>query len=327
MKHIVLPPENRISYYLACEEYVAQHVSDECFMVWEPVRPTVVVGRNQLIADEVNLDYCRSHGISLVRRKSGGGCIFADEGCVFFSYVGPYHGVEAGFEDYNRRISDVLRAAGLPVEVSGRNDIMLHGRKIAGAAFYRLGDRSILHTTMLFKTNIETLVRAITPSDEKLISKGVHSVRQHVLNAGDYTSMTAQQLREFMRERVCGDDELRLSHDAVKEILEMEKVNTSDEFVFGSNPAYSLERSARFPGLGGIKASIDVKDNRIRRIVFSGDFFFDEDANAGLAQMLTGLPFERGAVSEALSKTNGDFGVMNLTKERLLELLFGAKKD
>lgn len=319
---IIIPPTNRISFYLACEEYVAKHIPGDCWFMWEPVRPTVVVGRNQLIRDEVNLDFCEEHGIDLVRRKSGGGCIYADEGCIFYSFISSRDlGVTAGFEEYNGAVSRTLRAAGLPVEVSGRNDIMLDGRKIAGAAYYVLNGRSILHTTMLFRTNIENLVRAITPSDEKLISKGVHSVRQRVVNSGEYTSMTQRELTDFMRDQLCGNDAFVLSPEAMDEILMTEKANRSDEFVFGNNPVYTLVRSTRIPGVGGIQANIDLKDDKIRHIRLTGDFFFENDINQALNTLLSGKAFTRAAVQQAISG-NHDLGINALTPERLLSLLF-----
>lgn len=323
MKGIVIPPADRISYYLACEEYIAKHIQGDCWFMWEPVRPTVVVGRNQLISDEVNIDFCRQHGIDLVRRKSGGGCIFADEGCIFYSFVSSRDlGVTAGFEEYNGAVSRTLRAAGLPVEVSGRNDIMLDGRKIAGAAYYVLNGRSILHTTMLFRTNIETLVRAITPPDEKLISKGIHSVRQRVVNSGEYTSMTQRALTDFMRTTLCDEGSVVLPQEAIEEILETERKNRSEEFVFGSNPVYTVVRSTRIPSVGGIQANVDLKDEKIHRIRLTGDFFFEKDINESLNALLAGIPFAREAVAQALAGS-GNLGVAALTPQQLVDLLFG----
>ena len=76
MKNIVLPDKNErsLAFYLAMEEYVAKHVEGEAVFVWR-VAPTVIIGRNQDLEAEVNLDYCRNHGVKVVRRKSGGGCV------------------------------------------------------------------------------------------------------------------------------------------------------------------------------------------------------------------------------------------------------------
>ena len=90
MKYILLPKQNKshqLPFYFAVEEYVAHHYpDDDYFLAWR-VPPTVMLGRNQLIENEVNVDYCKAHSIDIFRRKSGGGCIYADEGCIQYSYI------------------------------------------------------------------------------------------------------------------------------------------------------------------------------------------------------------------------------------------------
>ena len=88
MKNVVLPraEEHSLAFYLAMEEYVAEHVEGEAFFVWR-VDPTVIIGRNQDLEAEVNLDYCRDHGVKVVRRRSGGGCVYSDKGNIMISYI------------------------------------------------------------------------------------------------------------------------------------------------------------------------------------------------------------------------------------------------
>ena len=88
MKHVILPDNVRrsLAFYLAMEEFVASEVEGEAFFVWR-VEPTVIYGRNQVLENEVNLEYCREHGVDIVRRKSGGGCVYSDLGNIMISYV------------------------------------------------------------------------------------------------------------------------------------------------------------------------------------------------------------------------------------------------
>ena len=90
MIYIVCPTSDRkrLSFYLAMEEHVARHLNtgDDCFFMWQ-VDPSVIFGRNQLTEAEVNLDFCREHGIETYRRKSGGGCVYADRFNVMLSYI------------------------------------------------------------------------------------------------------------------------------------------------------------------------------------------------------------------------------------------------
>lgn len=192
MKNIVLPDkeERSLAFYLAMEEYVAKHVVGEAVFVWR-VAPTVIIGRNQDLEAEVNLDYCRNHGVKVVRRKSGGGCVYSDKGNMMISFISDRGEVAAVFERYLDTFTACLRSLGLDAEKSGRNDILVEGRKVSGNAFHQLPDRSIVHGTLLYDTDFIALEEAIRPPVEKLRRHGVASVRQRVENLKTYLGRTA----------------------------------------------------------------------------------------------------------------------------------------
>lgn len=192
MKQILLPDNKKrgLAFYLAMEEYVAKEMEGEAFFVWR-VEPTVIIGRNQVLENEVNMDYCRQHGVDIVRRKSGGGCVYSDMGNIMVSYVSRRGDVSEVFDRYMTAMTEALRALGVPAEKSGRNDILVEGRKVSGNAFHQLPDRSVVHGTLLYSTDLEALTEAIKPPVEKLQRHGVESVRQRVLNLAEYVaSMT-----------------------------------------------------------------------------------------------------------------------------------------
>lgn len=186
MKHVVLPDAERrsLAFYLAMEEFVAGKYEDEAFFVWR-VEPTVIIGRNQDLEAEVNLEYCRNHGLHIVRRRSGGGCVYSDLGNIMISYVSRRGDVSAVFDRYLSALTACLCSLGLPAEKSGRNDVLVDGRKVSGNAFHQLPDRSIVHGTLLYDTDMEALEEAIRPPAEKLERHGVASVRQRVRNLSD----------------------------------------------------------------------------------------------------------------------------------------------
>lgn len=227
MKHVILPDSVRrsLAFYLAMEEYVAREVEDEAFFVWR-VEPTVIFGRNQVLENEVNLEYCSEHGVDVVRRKSGGGCVYSDLGNIMLSYVSRRGDVSEVFDRYMTALTEALRALGVPAEKSGRNDIMLEGRKISGNAFHQLPDRSIVHGTLLYSTDLEALTEAIRPPEEKLRRHGVESVRQRVLNLSEYVaSMTdpddALKSLEALEEYLVGyftDSEIVLNENDIEKI-------------------------------------------------------------------------------------------------------------
>lgn len=213
MKNIVLPDkiERSLAFWLAMEEFVAKSVEEEAFFVWR-VAPTVIIGRNQVLEAEVNLDYCRQHGVKVVRRKSGGGCVYADRDNIMISYISRRGDVQEIFERYLSALTSCLCSLGLKAEKSGRNDILVNGHKVSGNAFHQLPDRSIVHGTLLYNTDFDALEEAIRPPVEKLQRHGVASVRQRVGNLKDHLTQTSitsvEELEQFIINYFCDEEKV-----------------------------------------------------------------------------------------------------------------------
>ena len=222
MKNILLPDnkERSLAFYLAMEEFVAEWSEGEAFFVWR-VLPTIIIGRNQDLEAEVNLDYCLGHGVRVVRRKSGGGCVYSDKGNIMVSFVSRRGEVSAVFDRYLSALTACLCSLGLNAEKSGRNDILVDGRKVSGNAFHQLPDRSIVHGTLLYDTDLDALEEAIRPPVEKLERHGVASVRQRVRNHKEYVSpVTIEALERYLVEYFC-DGEVALTAEDVEKIEAM----------------------------------------------------------------------------------------------------------
>ena len=224
MTYISLPESSivrRLSFYLAMEEYVARYVEiADGFFMWQ-VEPSVIYGRNQVIENEVNLEYCREHGIQVYQRKSGGGCVYADMDNVMLSYVTNGDNVGFTFNRFVNMILLVLRKMGIDAVSTSHNDIMIGDRKVCGTAFYQLPGRSIVHSTMLYDTNMQHMLHAITPTAEKLQKKGIESVRQRITLLKDHTSLTLGEVKVLIRETLCeGERELSAADVAAIEKLE-----------------------------------------------------------------------------------------------------------
>ena len=233
MIHISLPKSDtrRLSFYLAMEEFVARNINqdEDCFFMWQ-VEPSVIFGRNQLIENEVNMAYCRENDIKTYRRKSGGGCVYADMSNIMFSYITRSENVSLTFDRYINMVAEMLRGLNVPAEATGRNDIMIEGRKVSGNAFYHIPHHSIVHGTMLYDTNMKNMVATLTPSDEKLISKGVKSVRQRIALLKDYIDLSLEEFKQYTIDHLC-NSETMLSASDVREIEEIEKEYLTDEFI------------------------------------------------------------------------------------------------
>ena len=219
MRYIVLKGDQgarRLSFYLAMEEYVARHIDeDDLFFMWQ-VRPTVIFGRNQSLENEVNVDYCRANEIEMYRRKSGGGCVYADMGNVMLSYISKEENVGLTFNRFINMLS--------------HNDVMIGDRKVCGTAFYHIPGRSIVHSTMLYDTNMDHMLNAITPSQEKLQSKGIKSVRQRITFLKDHTSLSLNEIKSIVRTTLC-EGELILSQADIEGIEQLEQTYLRKEFI------------------------------------------------------------------------------------------------
>lgn len=201
MKNVILPDigQQSLSYYLAVEEQVARQIDDEAFFVWQS-DPTVIIGRNQVLEAEVNIEYCRDHNIEIVRRKSGGGCVYSDKGNIMISYISRRGDASAVFDRYLSALTACLCSLGLDAVRSDRNDVLVCGMKVSGNAFHQLPDRSIVHGTLLFSTDFDVLEQAIRPPVEKLVRHGIRSVRQRVANLSDFlpSDWNVERLKQYL---------------------------------------------------------------------------------------------------------------------------------
>lgn len=326
MKYLQLPYDEvrRLTFYLAMEEQAAQKIKndnsiDELFFTWR-VRPTVIFGRNQLIDSEVNVAYCKANGIEYYRRKSGGGCVYADMDNLMFSYITRSDDVTTTFSHYTHAVVEMLKALGLNASDNSRNDVMVDGKKVSGNAFYHLPGISIVHGTMLYDTNMENMVQAITPSAAKLDSKGVKSVKSHITTLNRYLTMSIEEFQQHAHNTLC-DGEIQLSDNDIAAIEHIEAGYLTPEFILGNNPRCNLERSGRIEGVGEFKISMELNRNIIRDINIAGDFFLLGDLDA-ITTRLKGCQFTPQAVENALSDINISKVIMNMTVARFLSILF-----
>lgn len=322
MIYVTLPTtteEKRLTYYLAMEEYVARHMdSDDYFFMWQ-VTPTVIFGRNQLIQSEVNLEYCRAHGIKTFRRKSGGGCVYADKSNIMFSYITHDENVNLTFGKYIGMVVEMLRKLGVPATASGRNDIMIGDRKVSGNAFYHIPGRSIVHGTMLYDTNMQNMVGAITPSDEKLVSKGINSVRQHITLLKDHIEMDIEAFKTFVKNDLCSR-EVVLDKAAMDEISRIEEEYLTSEFIYGNNPRYNIQRQGRIEDVGDFVVNIEMKHDVIKDVDIKGDYFLVGDIGQQVIAPLIDKHLTKEDVEAALPDRLDDV-ILNLKKTDFVELL------
>ncbi len=323
MKYLCLPDAATriLPFYLAMEELAARIIAEEdLFFMWQ-VEPTVIFGRNQLIDSEVNLDYCRRHGIATYRRKSGGGCVYADRSNVMLSYITRSDNVATTYSRYTGAVVDALRALGLDASASGRNDILVGDDKVSGNAFYHLPGRSIVHGTMLYDTDMAHMAQAITPSQSKLQSKGVRSVASRITTISRHSSITLPHFMAHLRRTLC-DGEVTLTAGDVRTIEdELMPPYLDPQFIYGSNPRCTTVRHGRIEGVGELQVSLELNHGVIAHADVAGDFFLLGDLDGQLLPRLRGARLERHALEQALAGVQLGSIIMNLDSNNFINLL------
>jgi len=321
MKYVKYPftETKRLSFYLATEEFLARNYpADEYFFMWQ-VNPTVIFGRNQLIENEVNLNYVKDNNIQFYRRKSGGGCVYADFSNIMFSFITPNFNKDFVFSTYLNKVAEILKSLGLNAYVSGRNDILVDGLKVSGNAFYQVNSRSVVHGTMLYNTDISVMVKAITPDNEKLISKGIDSVRKRVTNIKDHLNITIEEFKDHIRKNIA-DEEITLSESDIKLIEKIEATYLKEDFIYGKNPNYTIKKKGKTEA-GVIEISLELKNNIVKKINMLGDYFLIGDEDEFL-QFFRNKSFTKEEFKQVLQTVNINDYIYNLTAEEFLQILF-----
>lgn len=322
MKYINLPDSEsrKLPFYLAMEEYVAEKFSCDSFFMWQ-VAPTVIFGRNQVMESEVNLAYCRRHGIQVYRRKSGGGCVYADLDNIMFSYIVPEDSASTVFSAYTSQVASMLKAIGIPAHATGRNDIFIGDRKVSGNAFYHIPGHSIVHGTMLYSTDIEAMVKALSPSPSKLESKGVDSVRSHITTLREHTSISIEEFKAHVREYMC-DGVINLTEKDVEKIEELSQHYYTPEWIYGKNPRFNRRISRRIEGVGEFLVELAVNRGRIESINLTGDFFQLGDIDSQLLDHLKGAEYSPEGIRSAIAGIATESIISGLENENLINLIY-----
>ncbi|MBN3490295.1 lipoate--protein ligase [Acholeplasma equirhinis] len=264
-------------FYYALEHYILNELlkGDETyFFTWR--LKGIISGKNQVIENEVNFPYVKEHGIKVFRRPTGGGSVYADENNTMFTIITKRSPEGFSFKKYLGKIIDAFKKLGVNLEFSGRNDILLDGKKVSGNAFLQNKNGMLMHGTMMYDLDIETMVRALNPPDEKLISKGIESVRSRVNNLKPYLNgMSHDALIEYLENELT-DEVYELSEAEVEKLWKDAQYYMTDEFLYQIQPPFTQVLKKRF-SWGGFELKLDIKEGIIEHAKIHGDFFELQD--------------------------------------------------
>ena len=315
---------------LAIEEYLIKNIAPgKDILLFYINLPSIIIGRNQITVQEINVDYVEANDILVVRRLSGGGAVYHDLGNLNFSFIAPnspdnFH----NFRKFTQPVVDVLQKMGVPAELSGRNDVLADGKKISGNAQYVSGARMVSHGTLLWDTDLSRVGEALKVKPGKFESKGIQSVRSRVANITEFLPENSLDIMGFRQMIIDGVfdggavKQYKLTDSDWKKIEQISRDRYHDwDWNYGKSPAFAINREIRYGG-GTIEAWLDVsKGGVIKHIRFFGDFFGQRDVSE-LEQTLAGTLYQPSALREALEEIAvGDYFV-NFSRQELLDLLY-----
>ncbi|RJQ85910.1 MAG: lipoate--protein ligase [Desulfobacteraceae bacterium] len=321
-------PSRNPYFNLALEEYALRYLPQDrsYFMLWQN-DPAIIIGASQNTLEEINPVFVRRHGIHVVRRRSGGGAVYHDQGNLNFSFITDRAGRGAfDFQKFTVPVIRTLHKLGISSAFSNRNDLVIEARKFSGNAQYVSKDRLLHHGTLLVHSNLDHLQSALTVSKDKIQAKGIRSVRSRVTNISDHLGeqIPVDQLKNLLLAAIAEEEkdmtEYRLTAGDLTAVHRlMHERYLRRDWNFGSYSRFNVRRSHRFAA-GKVDARIGVAGGRIERLKFYGDFFAHGDLGE-FERRLTGLRRDRSEIKDVLDTLDVDHYFHRIEKEGLLDLI------
>lgn len=309
-----------LEYYLIREK---QLPDNEIFIFWR-TEPTVMVGKYQNTLEEINQKYVEDNKINVVRRITGGGTIYTDMGGWQFSFLTRSSDKQIEFSKYISPVIDGLKKLGVTAEFNSRNDLVIKGKKFSGNAQCMMNGYTLHHGSLLFDTDFEQMVKCLTVSDYKIISKGIKSVRERVTNISEHLPepIDGVEFKKLMVQSIMkgSDNEYKLTQadlDRVNEIAR-EKFE-SWEWNYGVSPKFNITKEGRFDG-GRMEFRLDVNKGIIESCHVYGDFFGSVDISV-LCNGLIGCRYNKESVKSALEKLNLEHAFYNINYQELADII------
>jgi len=294
------------------------------FMLWQNDN-AIIIGKNQNAEAEINRPFVEAHGIKVARRKTGGGAVYHDLGNLNFTFIVP-HGDDINFQYFCQPVLQTLAQFGVKAEIKGRNDITIGGKKFSGNAQYRRDGWVMHHGTIMLNSNLEVLQQALSPSREKIQSKGVKSIRSHVTNICEHLAVdiTPDMFKSELAKNVLPQNHgiYELSDTDIKHITHMRDTLFSTwQWNFGASPRYSVQKKRRVEGCGTLEFYLDIKDGKIAGIECFGDYFWNIPFEL-LAPALQGCELRPQAIAKAIEGIDLNEYFYNLSKDDFISILY-----
>ena len=315
------------AYNLAAEQYVFDSLPKEktYFMLWQNDN-AIIIGKHQNTYAEINAEFVKEKNIKVVRRLSGGGAVYHDLGNLNFTFISDATSNEIDFPTFCRPIAKALEKLGVPVEINGRNDMLIDGRKFSGNSQYVRNGRVMHHGTILYDSNLSIIGQSLQVDPQKIESKGIKSVRSRVTNVSEYMAQKVSMpefidalLSALLKETpgtkysLTGDDHMEIDR------IRRERYDTW-EWNYGYSPECTMCKKARIEGCGSIQIHLSVKHGTVESMEIYGDFFSVNDPSE-LVRHLVGTPLTATACAEALKNIDVSYYIRGLSNQQFIEIL------
>lgn len=319
------------SINLALEEYILQNFGEQdTYLLFYVNKPSIIIGRNQNTIEEINTDYVDDNGIKVVRRLSGGGAVYHDEGNLNFSFITKDDGDSfQDFAKFTQPMVEALNNIGVPAALEGRNDLAVKGRKISGNAMFSTKGRMFSHGTLMLDSEIENVVSALNVKKEKIESKGIKSIRSRVANISEFLEekITVDEFKTLILRYVFEVDDVKdvpeyvLTEADWENVYKISKERYQNwDWNYGKSPSFNFKESHKFPG-GLVDVRLDVKKGIIENCTIFGDFFGVGEVKV-IEDKLKGIRHERKAIEDALADVDIPHYLGKISKEDFVSLLY-----
>ena len=200
---IIYSTSNSPSFNLAVEEYLFNSQTDDLLFLYVN-EPSVIIGSNQVVQNEVDVAFCVENKVEILRRMSGGGAVYHDLGNLNYCFVtNRVEGKSALNADFLQPIVDILCTLNVPVSIGSRKDLWLSGGfKVSGTASHVNKNRELHHGTLLIDTNLDNLYKTLSPKNKNLLIKGTASVPSKVKNINAFLQESGSEffIPDFLKE-------------------------------------------------------------------------------------------------------------------------------
>jgi lipoate-protein ligase A len=277
---VIKSPSRNAYFNIAAEEYLLKTVKQDVFLIYIN-DPAIIVGKHQNTMAEINKPFVEANGIKVVRRLSGGGAVYHDEGNLNFSFHMKADANDdfVDFSKFTKPVVDLLNLMGVRAQFKGRNDLVIDDKKFSGNAKMKYQEKILQHGTILFDSEMRVLSDALKVNPLKFRDKAVKSVRSRVTNIVDYLpeamniDIFSEKLINYVIELYPKAGSYEFSDEDIAGIQKLadEKYATW-EWNYGSSPEYNFNKGIK-TAAGYIEFHLDVKDGIIKKARVFGDFF------------------------------------------------------